>query len=349
MVSNSATPENQHLNSQMDPLTQGVLGGLVAQARCHPRHLGRACVIGALAGMAPDLDVLIRSDSDPLLALEYHRHFTHSLFFIPFGALLCSLILYPLQRRYWQIGFRQVYLWCVLGYATHGLLDACTSYGTQLLWPFSDRRFAWDTISVIDPLFTLPLLIGVWLASRRQSRRWVCIAGLWGCLYMMVGVVQHMRAIDLGRQLAMERGHTPLRLEAKPSFANLAVWKLIYTTSDRFYVAAVKPGLGRTGIWPGASIARLKIERDLPWLQARSRQARDLERFTWFSGGYVALHPLDPNRVIDIRYSMLPDQIRPLWGIQLNPQAGPDKPADYYAQRSNGREALPQLLGMILH
>ncbi len=141
----------------MDPMTQGVLGASVPQAISHKKHMVAATLFGAISGMSPDLDSLIRSDIDPLLHLEFHRQFSHSLFFIPIGSLICALVFYYLLAKRWEISFKLTYLFCFLGYATHGLLDSCTSYGTQLLWPFSSERFSWNTISIVDPLFTLPL------------------------------------------------------------------------------------------------------------------------------------------------------------------------------------------------
>ena len=70
----------------MDPLTQGALGAALPQSTAvRGKYAGSAGLFGFLAGMAADLDVLIRSSSDPLLFLEYHRQFTHSLVFIPVG------------------------------------------------------------------------------------------------------------------------------------------------------------------------------------------------------------------------------------------------------------------------
>src|SRR5210317_430732 len=153
----------------MDPLTQGVLGASLPQATAaNGRTAAAAGLLGFLAGMSADLDVLIRSETDPLLFLEYHRQFSHSLDFIPFGGLLCALLLHALIGRRWGLRFRQSWLFCTLGYATHAVLDACTTYGTMLLWPFSEERIAWNTISIIDPLFTLPLLAGVILAGVRR-------------------------------------------------------------------------------------------------------------------------------------------------------------------------------------
>lgn len=67
------------------------------------QHLVVAGVLGLLSGLAPDLDALIKSQSDPLLALEFHRQFTHSLFFIPIGSLICALVLHHLIAK--GVGF----------------------------------------------------------------------------------------------------------------------------------------------------------------------------------------------------------------------------------------------------
>ncbi|GAB3105802.1 metal-dependent hydrolase [Aestuariicella hydrocarbonica] len=331
----------------MDPITQGVLGGIIAQTKSNPKDLAKAATLGALAGMAPDLDVLIRSPGDPLLALEYHRHFTHSLFFTPFGGLICALVLHPLLGRRWGLSWWQTLMWCWLGYATHGLLDACTSYGTQLLWPVSQKRFAWDTISVIDPLITIPMLALTLLASRFKRKTYAYCGILWGAVYMGLAYVQHERALALGHQLAQQRGHAPLRLEAKPSFANIVVWKIVYETEDHFYVDAVNPGLRQPTLWPGDDIAKLNTRRDLPWLTPGSQQANDIERFRWFSDGYIAQDKQNPFQVVDIRYSMLPQQIAPLWGIRLSPDASPQEFAEYYTQRDNSGLALKRLIRMM--
>lgn len=331
----------------MDPVTQGALGAAFGQIPARTTQLAKAACIGAVAGMAPDLDILIKSNVDPLLAIEFHRHFTHSLLFIPIGALLCSLLLYALLGKLWNLTFKTTLLWSFVGYATHALLDGCTSYGTQLFWPLSNRRFAWDTISVIDPLFTLPLLAAVIVAAWTRRRAIVFVGIAWVALYLGIGFVQHSRALTMGNELAMSRGHSPTRMEVKPSFANLVVWKLIYEFDERFYVAAVKPGLTTQRVWPGDSVLKLDLARDLPWMPADSQQATDVERFRWFSMDYLALDKNDPLKVVDIRYSMLPDQINPLWGIVLSQEASNESHVKYAADRSGPSNALRKLLAMI--
>jgi len=305
----------------MDPITQGALGASVPQAISTRKHLVAATLFGAVSGMVPDLDSLIRSSTDPMVYLQYHRQFTHSLIFIPVGSLICALVFYFALARRWQISFKRTYLFCLLGYATHGLLDACTSYGTQLLWPFSDERFAWNTISIIDPLFTLPLLALVITSLIKKNPRFAQLALGWVIAYQGLGIYQHWRVADAGTQLAEQRGHVPLRMEVKPSFGNLLLWKVIYEVEDGFYTDAVRAGLD-LNLYPGEFIPRLDVERDLPWLDMSSQQATDLERFYWFSRGYLSLDPNNPLRVIDMRYSLVPNEAAGMWSIWFNPQAG---------------------------
>ena len=303
----------------MDPISQGVLGVAAAQAISKKPQTRRAAFMGLVAGLAPDADVFITSATDPLLSLQFHRQFTHALAFIPIGALLAALVLHPLVGRN-AFRFRSTYLFCLAGYATHGLLDACTSYGTQLLWPFSDLRVAWNNISIIDPLFTVPVLLLVMLGVWRRSPVLARCALFWAVAYLALGVVQRDRAAAIGRDVAATRGHVVERLSAKPTFANLLVWKIIYEAEGMFYVDAVRASLSSRH-YPGDAIAKLDTDRDLPWLQSGSQQARDVERFRWFSGDYLAL--ASENTITDIRYSLVPNEIDGLWGIALNSRAAP--------------------------
>jgi inner membrane protein len=87
----------------MDPISQGVLGAslpLSSQADGKSSHLKTVAWLGCIAGMAPDIDVFIQSPTDPILFLEYHRQFTHSLIFIPIGALICSLLFHRWYKNF---------------------------------------------------------------------------------------------------------------------------------------------------------------------------------------------------------------------------------------------------------
>ena len=78
----------------MDPCTQGILGVTLACSFANKKSAKVASICGLTGGLAPDLDILISSIDDPLLFIEYHRHFSHSLIFVPLGALIISLFLF---------------------------------------------------------------------------------------------------------------------------------------------------------------------------------------------------------------------------------------------------------------
>ena len=317
----------------MDPLTQGALGASLPQSFSKKSQVFIAGLLGFFSGMAPDLDVLIRSDTDPLLFLEFHRQFTHSLIFIPVGGLICASIFYFVLCRRANISFKHTYLYCTLGYATHGLLDSCTSYGTQLLWPFTNHRFSWDTVSIIDPILTLPLLTLIIFAAIKKNPKYALAAVVWVICYQCIGLYQNHRASEIGWQLAKQRGHSPIRLNAKPTLGNLILWKVMYEIDEGFYTDGIRLGLS-TKIFPGVLIPKLNVARDFPWLESNSQQAKDLERFTWFSQHYVSVDPNNPSRVIDARYSLLPNEASGLWSIRIIQEVPLKKHAEYRMDRN---------------
>lgn len=329
----------------MDPISQAAIGASWAQSSARGPALRDAVVLGAVSGMAPDLDTLIRSGSDPLLFLELHRHFTHSFAFIPIGALICAAALRPLVRR--RIPFRRAYLFCLLGFGSHGLLDACTSYGTLLLWPFSDVRVAWSVVSVVDPLFTLPVLALVVLAVRAGRARYAYLAAAWGVAYLAIGFVQLTRAESAGFEQARERGHDPVRLEAKPSFGNLMLWKVIYEHDGRYYVDAVRAGF-RAEVVEGESTEKLDMARHFPWLDPASRQAQDVERFRRVSDDFLTIDDDAPLRVVDMRYSMVPNEIAGFWAIVLDPAAGHDTHVEFVTTRESTPAEARRFFAMLI-
>lgn len=328
----------------MDPVTQSALGASLAQTQGSSNKVWAAAILGCIGGLAPDLDVLISSSEDPLLFLEYHRQFTHSLIFIPFGSLFVSLFCWKLFKH--GLSFKEVYVFCFLGYATHGLLDACTTYGTLLLWPFSDTRFAWNNISIIDPFLTLPMLAFVILSIARKTNFFSRVAVTWVILYLMVGLIQRDRAIDVGYEIASSRDHQPTRLEAKPSFGNILLWKIVYEQEDFFYVDAVRVGV-TPRIYQGTKTEKLDLEKHFPWLKIGSQQRKDIKRFHWFSNNYLGIDQKNKNKIIDIRYSMLPDEIDALWGIELSPTAPLEEHVKWVTSREMNAKDIEKFWSML--
>jgi len=329
----------------MDLITHAALGAAAAASVAPVQRLRLAALTGAVAGLLPDADILITSSSDPLLNLEFHRHFTHSLLFVPFGATFAAMLVWLLVRR--RSGFGQLYAWALLGYLCAPLLDACTSYGTHLLWPFSERPIAWNIISVIDPVFSALLLIPLVVALIRVKAALARVALLMAAIGLAYGGMQHDRAEQLAWQLAASRGHAPERLLVKPTLGNMVLWRSLYVHAGVIHVDAVRVGpLGSQRVYPGESAPRLDPERDLG-LPAGSRTQRDVARFAVFTGALVVRHPRRPDLIGDARYAMLPTSIEPLWGIVIDP-AAPDGPVRFETGRRLTPELRSRFLDMLL-
>lgn len=154
----------------MDSVTQIVLGGAIGAAIGH-KQLGRnSLVIGAVLGTLPDLDIFLPA-VDAVQSFTDHRSFSHSLFVLFPFAFLCFSIL-RLKFKPEIITNQRLFWLCCLVLITHPMLDAFTSYGTQLFWPITMQPISIASIFVIDPLYTLPLLIGciyIWRSSNNVS------------------------------------------------------------------------------------------------------------------------------------------------------------------------------------
>lgn len=301
----------------MDPVSQGLLGAVLPESIADKNEIRLASLTGFLSAMLADADVLIRSSQDPLLTLDYHRHFTHSLIFIPVGGLIAALVLWLFLKQ--RMRFRKIYLYATLGYATAGLLDACTSYGTLLLWPFSDARIAWNVISIIDPVFTLTLAVFVIFAVVKKSRV-IARAGLvFVILYLLLGLFQRERAEDLTRALAERRGHDIERMLVHPSIGNIVLWRSVYESDGRYYTDAVRRGFfSEPRVYEGGSLPAVDVDSDFQNVDPDSALYRDILRFEHFSDGYLVTHPAYPDVLGDLRYSMLPNGAVPLWGIVID-------------------------------
>jgi inner membrane protein len=334
----------------LDLLTQGLLGGVLALSVTNKSVAKKdesrfATITGFAAALLADADVFISSSNDPLLNVEFHRHFSHALIFIPIGALIAALLLWPLLRK--KLGFKKIYWYALLGYATAGLLDACTSYGTHLLWPFSDARTAWSIIAIVDPLFSLTLLIALIFGFKYckpvPARVGLALAGA----YLLVGLWQHQNALQTATELAQQRGHAVQRIIVKPTMANLLLWRSVYQSNDLYYVDAIRVGLGPDRIYPGESARKFNLGRDRPELDQESLLALDIGRFSKLADHYVIADPGRANVLSDVRYSMLPTGITPMWGIDLNVTSG-SQHAKFEVYRDRPDNARELFMAMLL-
>lgn len=301
----------------MDPITQATIGVAASQLTTLSKLKKHCWWIGALAGMAPDLDILIRSSQNPSLFLTYHRHFTHALIFIPIGgSIIAGLLL-------WLFAFlrphrKAVFIASIAAYATHGILDACTSYGTLLLWPFNETRYAWDILSIIDPIFTGLLLIGVVATQTRKSLRPLLMMLTLALIYLGIGILQHHRASNQQLTLINQRQQCVSARRVTPGFGQLLTWRSIYRDNNTIFSERINLSLFSTKQASDNIKLALLQNSDTPhYVKASKTLSHDLKVFNWFADGYVAVACHDPFTLIDARYLTQDNPVVSLWGYRF--------------------------------
>lgn len=221
----------------MDSLSQLALGAAVGVAVMGRRSaVWKAALWGAVAGTLPDLDVLI-DHGDPIRNMVLHRAETHAPFWLTLFSLpLAAAVAWlhgeqALFRRWWLA------LWAAL--VTHPLLDAMTVYGTQLALPFSDHPFGVGSVFIIDPLYTLPLLVGAgWALAAGGGGRSLGInaAGLaLSTAYLGWSVLAQQHVADVARQALAAQGITPTHLLVTPAPLNTVLWRVVAVEGGRYH------------------------------------------------------------------------------------------------------------------
>ncbi len=224
----------------MDTLSHALVGGAIGQLGLGRRVGNKAVAWGAAVALLPDIDVPLGALMGDAAALTFHRGITHSLLFVTLAAVALGWLANRIHQAD-GVGWKRwaVVLWLVL--ISHLAMDVVTSYGIQLLLPFSDRAFAVASISVIDPLYTLPLLLTVpvliWLHRLRALRNTLAAVGLGlSSLYLAATVVNKWQVQSVFEQAFAEQDVDAQRVFVKPTFFNNVLWRGIAEVDDGYWV-----------------------------------------------------------------------------------------------------------------
>jgi inner membrane protein len=223
----------------MDSLTQIVLGAAVAEKLLGKKLGNRALLYGAIAGTIPDLDVYVGKMFDPITAIEIHRGFSHSILFFVLLSPLLGWLTSKIERKS-DVGFKHATWFWFLGLLTHALLDAFTTWGTQLFYPF-DIRLSAHSIFVIDPLYTLPFLFCLLMVFRfrrnnPKRRKWNNLGLIISASYLMLTVLVQ-QVVRLKFEDALKRNNIEYtRKIVKPSPFNIILWNTVVETEKGYYI-----------------------------------------------------------------------------------------------------------------
>ncbi len=285
----------------MDTFTQIALGSAVGIAVMGKRtSLAKAALWGAVCGTLPDLDVLI-DHGDPIRDMTFHRAGSHSLFWLTLAAPALAWLISKIHREQTQFPRWCLAVWLVL--VTHPLLDLMTVYGTQLGQPFTDRPFGVGSIFVIDPLYTLPLVIGVLVALRGRTPhglRWNAAGLLLSTLYLGWSfAAQQLVRVDAEASLRAQGIHAESVLVTPTAF-NTVLWRVV-AMSPSGYHEGVRSLLDRDTTLHVESFPRGEA------LHAQLQDQWPVARMAWFSRGFFKVsQDGDQALITDLRMGQEP-------------------------------------------
>ena len=283
----------------MDSVTQAALGAGITGALLGKHYGRKALLAGAVLGTLPDLDVFVQH-ADLLTSMISHRGFSHSVFVLTAASLILTALCLRWADRPGGPGRLRLFLAIWLALVTHPLLDAFTSYGTQLFWPLKPTPASWSSIYIIDPFFTLPLLLAVlWQAIRgySPSRGKVLNATLYWCvLYLALSLgFKHLAESRVRAQLQAQ-GHTVTSLFSSPQPFNILLWRVVARTGDDGYHEAIHSVLDSG---PAET-------QQYPLHQALSQvDSAPMQGLRWFSGDWLRYDEVDGTLIVsDLRMGL---------------------------------------------
>lgn len=219
----------------MDSFTQIVLGIATAELCAGEKLQRKTFLYGAILGTIPDLDVVIGQFMNPVDGVAIHRGLSHSLLFFIVLSPILGWLISKIEKG--KIGFRTasfMAFWCLV---THVLLDMFTSWGTQIFWPLPDR-LALKTIFVIDPLYTLPLLISLIIAWRKPTfslRKKYVLRGLYiSSCYLALTCGLKLYALQQFKNALQQQNIEYSDLIVKPTAFNCILWNANIATEDAY-------------------------------------------------------------------------------------------------------------------
>ena len=268
----------------MDSLTQLALGAAVGVATMGRRTaVWKAALWGGIAGTLPDLDALI-DYGDAVANMTYHRTESHSLFWL---TVVSPLLAGLAAKVHGELGqFRRWWLAIWLALVTHPLLDTMTVYGTQLLLPFTDHPFGVGSIFIIDPLYTVPLLVGLIVALSRRGHAglgWNTGALVLSTLYLAWSAVAQWHVREVAQASLAERGIRAERVLVTPTAFNTLLWRVVAMREsgyeEGFYSLLDERPRMRFDSFPSDAGLHRQLSGHWP-----------VQRMAWFSHGFYKMH-----------------------------------------------------------
>lgn len=286
----------------MDSVTQFVLGASVGEAVAGKRAGNWAMLWGGICGTIPDLDVFMRLFYDEVAMLGVHRGFSHSFLFAFLIAPLLAFIQIKFHKKQ-EANYKDWLLLSFLAVVTHPILDAFTVYGTQLFQPFSDYPVAFNSIFIIDLVYTLPFiiaLIAILFFNRTNKKRRLInnIALIFTTFYLILGLISKFSADEVFEDNFKKVNLGLINDFSSPSPLNIILWNSIFIAENDTAYVAVYSHLDNN-----KNVKFEKIPRNTHLIQDNLND-EVIKKLMWFSRGlYTIIEEQGELYFIDLRFS----------------------------------------------
>lgn len=285
----------------MDSFTQIVLGIATAEIVAGKKLQNRTFLYGAILGTIPDLDIVVGKFMSDVDGVAIHRGLSHSLLFFLFLSPLLGWFISKFEKD--KIGLKSaswLVFWCL---TTHVLLDLFTSWGTQIFWPL-EHRFALKTIFVIDPLYTVPLLISlifVWKSKDFIARKTYLNRGiLISSSYLFLSCILKLIAVQSFENALENQNISYSELIVKPTAFNTILWNANIATPKGYY-------LGDYSFFDSQPISFKFYPKNIA-LEEKIEQFEDFKKLQKISEGwYLVSEEADILYFNDLRFGLLND------------------------------------------
>lgn len=285
----------------MDSITQIALGIAVAEVCVGKKLKNRSFLYGAIFGTIPDLDVLVGLFLTPVEGIRIHRGISHSLFLFLFLSPFLGWLVSKIEKgKIRFLSAANMAFWCLF---THVLLDMFTSWGTQILWPL-EHRFALKTIFVIDPLYTIPLLVAlvmVWKTKEITLRqKYVWRALLVSSAYLILACFIKLYALKQFEMALKKQGIQYSQIIVKPTAFNLILWNANVSTVHNYL-------LGDYSLLDSQAISFTTYAKNDD-LESKLKGNSDFEKLKKVSEGWYIISKQNSNLYFnDLRFGLLND------------------------------------------
>ncbi|HET9482555.1 MAG TPA: metal-dependent hydrolase [Xanthomonadales bacterium] len=291
----------------MDSITQAFLGAACAAVVAPREHRRRALLLGAALGTLPDLDYLVIGWMDPVAMFTLHRSFSHSLLVLPWVGLVAWWLL--LRRRPDARAAKWRWLAALeLSLVTHPLLDCFTVYGTQLFWPLPHDPIMWSTIFIIDPAYTIWLVLGVaaaWFGRESRRARNALVMGL-AISSAYLGwtlVAKSTLEAALAGEIARKGWTGQVEVLTVPTPFNSVLWRILVRKENEY-------GESFFSFLSGEQRTSTTVYVSHDYLLRPIRTAPAVERLAWFTHGFYSVARRgDAIVMTDLRMGIEPDYV----------------------------------------